>query len=271
MGECEAPASQRKTETETKTQSKGAEAGRGLLPGVRLGGGAVLRGDPASAVRGLLGGRPAAVVGQRPVSGALGGHAPREDYGGVGRLNGQTPPTCAGPARQATRPGAQDSFGMRDGGWGGQDNRIDGMKEETGERKDRRPKTLSPSSPSSCNPVQPPPFLSDALIRRVQGLLALGRVTARQIARRYGLPLRTVLNVQRGKIRATGQAGRFDAVRKLEAWRELLLEPLGVLVEPEPPEPGEEDLDMQGASKAYHKVRRAKLLARRRNRVLRGS
>ncbi|HUT91858.1 MAG TPA: hypothetical protein VMY37_20355 [Thermoguttaceae bacterium] len=103
-------------------------------------------------------------------------------------------------------------------------------------------------------------MLDAPTIRGIQGEIALGRLSAGEIALRYGLPERTVREVRVGLRRPVRSADPQLIPRVLEAYADALTEPLGVLDEaPEPPEPGEEDLDLQGAGQRYEAVRAARL------------
>jgi len=95
-------------------------------------------------------------------------------------------------------------------------------------------------------------MLDAPTIRGIQGEIALGRLSAGEIALRYGLPERTVREVRVGLRRPVRSADPQLIPRVLEAYADALTEPLGVLDEaPEPPEPGEEDLQLEHAAERY--------------------
>ena len=102
--------------------------------------------------------------------------------------------------------------------------------------------------------------------------MANQRLSVAQIGRAYGIPDAVVRGIARGKIATAGQASPREAVEELETWRQLLIDPIGVFREPAgPPEDAAEaELDVDGAPERLDAVRREKLGARRRDRVIRG-
>lgn len=138
--------------------------------------------------------------------------------------------------------------------------------------RDKEPRGLSPRHHHRNAETSPAAPLDDATIHAIQGEIALRRLSHGQIARRYGVEKAVVGRIARGKIRTAGQASPRDAIRQLQAWREQLVEPLGVFCQaPGAPEDADEaELECDGAPARLDRVRRAKLVARRRDRVVRG-
>jgi len=114
-----------------------------------------------------------------------------------------------------------------------------------------------------------PHLAADALTRSIQGELALGRLSASEIASRYQVGQRFVEEVHRGLRRPVRSADPQLIPRVLEAYADALTDPLGVFEEAaEPPEQDEGDLELVGAKDRYEDARAAKRRAIRRQRLV---
>ena len=104
----------------------------------------------------------------------------------------------------------------------------------------------------------------DGTIRAIQGEIALGRLSVGEIASKYRLPGQTVCEVRRGLRQPIPSTDPEFVPRVLEAYASAIVEPLGVLSDgAEPAEPGEEDLDIEGAADRYREARAARRRAAR--------